>query len=142
MRSKPDAPSGRRGFAWERWMRKFFNTCTALSVLAAFGAQSAQADMMKELGKGEGAVSIVAWAGYIERGETDKAYDWVTEFEGKTGCKVSVKTAATSDEMVALMNEGGFDPHGAQLTSGCRTRLGTLWTENITARLMSGARTF
>ena len=24
----------------------------------------------------EGQVDIVAWAGYIERGETDKAYDW------------------------------------------------------------------
>ena len=65
--------------------------------------------MLKELGKGEGQVNIVAWAGYIERGETDKAYDWVTEFEKETGCKVNVKTAATSDEMVALMNEGGFD---------------------------------
>jgi putative spermidine/putrescine transport system substrate-binding protein len=51
----------------------------------------------------------VAWAGYIERGETDKSYDWVTGFERDTGCKVSVKVAATSDEMVALMNEGGFD---------------------------------
>ncbi len=64
---------------------------------------------LKEVGKGEGAVDIVAWAGYVERGDTDKAYDWVTDFEGKTGCKVNVKTAATSDEMVALMNEGGFD---------------------------------
>jgi putative spermidine/putrescine transport system substrate-binding protein len=51
----------------------------------------------------------VAWAGYIERGETDPAYDWVTSFEQETGCKVEVKTAATSDEMVALMNEGNFD---------------------------------
>ena len=51
----------------------------------------------------------MAWAGYIERGETDAAFDWVTEFEAASGCKVSVKTAATSDEMVALMNEGGFD---------------------------------
>jgi putative spermidine/putrescine transport system substrate-binding protein len=62
-----------------------------------------------QLGPGEGAVSIVAWAGYIERGETDKAYDWVSGFEKDSGCKVSVKVAATSDEMVALMNEGGFD---------------------------------
>ena len=62
-----------------------------------------------ELGKGEGQVDIVAWPGYIERGETDKNYDWVTDFEKKTGCKVNVKTAGTSDEMVALMNEGGFD---------------------------------
>ena len=64
---------------------------------------------MKKLGKGEGQVNIVAWAGYIERGATDKAFDWVTDFEKKSGCKVNVKTAGTSDEMVALMNEGGFD---------------------------------
>ena len=44
-----------------------------------------------------------------DSGETDKGYDWVTEFEKSSGCKVNVKTAATSDEMVALMNEGGFD---------------------------------
>jgi len=57
----------------------------------------------------EGALSIVAWAGYIENGSTDPAYDWVTGFEKETGCKVTVKTAATSDEMVTLMNQGGYD---------------------------------
>lgn len=57
----------------------------------------------------EGQVSIIAWPGYIERGETDKNYDWVTPFEKDTGCKVNVKTAATSDEMVALMGQGGYD---------------------------------
>ncbi len=78
---------------------------------AASVAQAGASDgaMMSEVGEGEGAVSIVAWAGYIERGETDPAYDWVTSFEADTGCKVEVKVAATSDEMVALMNEGGFD---------------------------------
>src|SRR5687767_1468896 len=82
-----------------------------LSVIAA-GALSTAAlaqEMKKEIGAGEGQVDIVAWPGYIERGETDKNYDWVTDFEAKTGCKVNVKTAGTSDVMVALMNEGGFD---------------------------------
>ena len=80
----------------------------AAGVLALGTASLAQKPLQK-LGKGEGKVDIVAWAGYIERGATDKNFDWVTDFEKKTGCKVNVKTAGTSDEMVALMNEGGFD---------------------------------
>lgn len=57
----------------------------------------------------EGQVDIVAWPGYIERGETDKSYDWVSQFEAETKCKVNVKTAGTSDEMVSLMTQGGYD---------------------------------
>ncbi len=57
----------------------------------------------------EGQLDIIAWPGYIERGESDKNYDWVTKFEADTGCKVNVKTAGTSDEMVSLMNQGGYD---------------------------------
>ncbi len=64
---------------------------------------------IQSIGPGEGKVSIVAWSGYIERGATDPNYDWVTQFEQDTGCLVEDKVAATSDEMVALMNEGGFD---------------------------------
>jgi putative spermidine/putrescine transport system substrate-binding protein len=63
----------------------------------------------QQIDPGEGLVDIVAWPGYIERGETDPKYDWVTGFEKATGCQVRVKVAGTSDEMVALMNEGGFD---------------------------------
>jgi putative spermidine/putrescine transport system substrate-binding protein len=80
-----------------------------LTLLLGASNVFAQDGMMTELGEGEGAVSIVAWAGYIERGETDENFDWVTSFEEETGCMVEVKTAATSDEMVALMNEGNFD---------------------------------
>ena len=87
-------------------MTKRFLMTTAALALATAGAASAQ---MTAVGDGEGQVDIVAWPGYIERGETDKAFDWVTKFEEATGCKVNIKTANTSDEMVALMNEGGFD---------------------------------
>jgi putative spermidine/putrescine transport system substrate-binding protein len=93
----------------ETVMTRLLHSCTALTLSLAFVTSAIAQEPLKELGPGEGEVSIVAWAGYIERGETDKAYDWVTEFEKKTSCKVTVKTAATSDEMVALMNEGGFD---------------------------------
>ncbi|MBF8754714.1 putative ABC transporter substrate-binding protein YdcS [Pseudomonas guariconensis] len=86
---------------------------TALSS-AVIGALLASANLQaaglpQSVGDGEGRLDIVAWPGYIERGESDKAYDWVTGFEKQTGCKVSVKTAATSDEMVSLMTKGGYD---------------------------------
>ena len=90
-------------------MKRLLHSCTALTLSLAFATSAIAQEPLKALGPGEGEVSIVAWAGYIERGETDKAYDWVSEFEKNTSCKVTVKTAATSDEMVALMNEGGFD---------------------------------
>ncbi len=85
-------------------------------IKAAFAAavsavvfQPVLAAPLTEIGPGEGVVDIVAWPGYIERGETDPNFDWVTDFEKATGCQVRIKTAGTSDEMVALMNEGGFD---------------------------------
>jgi putative spermidine/putrescine transport system substrate-binding protein len=80
-----------------------------LLMALSLSAVSAQQAPMTAIGEGEGQVSIVAWAGYIERGETDPNFNWVTGFEETTGCQVNVQVAATSDEMVALMNEGNFD---------------------------------
>jgi putative spermidine/putrescine transport system substrate-binding protein len=65
--------------------------------------------MLQSLGAGEGGVNLVAWAGYVEDGSTDPKVDWVTPFEKATGCKVNVKVAATSDEMVQLMKSGQYD---------------------------------
>ncbi|MDL4819875.1 ABC transporter substrate-binding protein [Actinomadura opuntiae] len=65
--------------------------------------------MQKSLGKGEGQVNLVAWAGYAEDGSNDKNVDWVHPFEKQTGCKVNTKIAGTSDEMVALMKTGQYD---------------------------------
>jgi putative spermidine/putrescine transport system substrate-binding protein len=101
------------GMAWA--------VCLAL-VLAACGGDATDettADggaTITEVGEGEGAVSIVAWAGYIENGSTDPNYDWVSQYETDTGCQVTVKTAGTSDEMVALMT--GSDEFDLVTASG------------------------
>ena len=48
------------------------SACAAIvAVVPAFAQVAA-------IGPGEGQLNIVAWAGYIERGETDKSFDWVT----------------------------------------------------------------
>lgn len=91
-------------------MKQIFNgSVSGLALIAMTALPMAAEGMLTQVGAGEGSVSIVAWPGYLERGETDPKFDWVTKFEAATSCKVEVKTANTSDEMVALMNEGGFD---------------------------------
>jgi len=62
-----------------------------------------------EIGATEGELNLIAWNGYTEDGSVDKNFDWVTPFEEQSGCNVTVKYADTSDEMVTLMNQGGFD---------------------------------
>ncbi len=89
-------------------MKSIQTAIIALLASTSFVAP-AMADMVKALGAVEGQLDIVAWPGYVESGASDKAYDWVTDFEKATSCKVNVKTAASSDEMVTLMNQGGFD---------------------------------
>ena len=81
----------------------------------------------------EGALDIIAWPGYIERGASDPKYDWVTKFEQDTGCKVNVKIAGTSDEMVALMTQGGYDLVTASGDSALRlVRGGTVLPIDVT----------
>jgi putative spermidine/putrescine transport system substrate-binding protein len=64
---------------------------------------------MQKLGKGEGQVNLIAWAGYVEDGSTDPKVDWVSDFEKQTGCQVNTKVGNTSDEMVTLMRTGNYD---------------------------------
>ena len=76
---------------------------------ATMGANLPKVPMAKSLGKGEGSLNIIVWAGYAENGSNDKTVDWVNPFTKATGCKVNAKTAGTSDEMVSLMKTGGYD---------------------------------
>jgi putative spermidine/putrescine transport system substrate-binding protein len=92
-------------------------------VLAACGGGSSNTsnggggEELQKLGKGEGQLNLISWAGYVEP-------EWVKPFEAKTGCHVSDKVAGTSDEMVALMRTGQYD--------------GVSASGNATARLFEG----
>ncbi len=63
---------------------------------------SPSANLPQSIGEGEGALNLVAWAGYVED-------DWVTPFEEETGCIVNATLGNTSDEMVTLMKTGNYD---------------------------------
>jgi spermidine/putrescine-binding protein len=76
---------------------------------AGGGGGGDDSDMPTELGETEGAVSILAWPGYVEDGSNDPAVDWVTPFEEATSCEVTVKTFGTSDEALNLMKSGEYD---------------------------------
>ena len=68
---------------------------------------------LQKLGKGEGRVNLISWAGYVEPG-------WSKPFEQKTGCKVNNKVAGTSDEMVQLMRTGEYDGVSASGNASAR----------------------
>jgi putative spermidine/putrescine transport system substrate-binding protein len=81
------------------------------------GGGSSTSKELTKVGKGEGALNLISWAGYVEPA-------WVKPFEQKTGCKVNDKVAGTSDEMVELMRTGQYD--------------GVSASGNATARLVDG----
>src|SRR5258708_32412671 len=72
-----------------------------------------------KVGAGEGALSLIDWPGYVDR--TNWQTPSVASFESQTGCKISVKDANTSDEMVTLMSGsggGGGGPYDHVSASG------------------------
>jgi putative spermidine/putrescine transport system substrate-binding protein len=52
------------------------------------------------IGTGEGQLNLIAWDGYADD-------SWVKPFTEQTGCKVTTRYAASSDEMLTLMKDGG-----------------------------------
>jgi putative spermidine/putrescine transport system substrate-binding protein len=72
-------------------------------------SSSDQSQALQKIGKPEGEVDLISWAGYVEDGSNDPKVDWVSDFEKQTGCQVKNKIAGTSDEMVQLMRTGQYD---------------------------------
>jgi putative spermidine/putrescine transport system substrate-binding protein len=52
------------------------------------------------IGKGEGKLNLIEWPGYAQA-------SWRKPFEQQTGCKIKLKDAGSSNEMVSLMRTGG-----------------------------------
>jgi len=81
-------------------------------VSACSGGGKPKPSLPTSVGAGEGALNLVAWAGYVvggTGGEQVQGYDWVTPFEQASGCKVTVKVGVDSANMVQLMKTGQYD---------------------------------
>jgi putative spermidine/putrescine transport system substrate-binding protein len=104
------------------------STVLALATVAALvvGACSAGAgptpkpSLKGEIGAGEGALNLIIWPGYAERGEY-AGFDWVTPFEDKTGCKVKTTAMTDSNNGVSLMQSGDYD--GGSFSGDATNRL-------------------
>lgn len=105
--------------------RRFLGTLGVVAIVAAACGGGASPkpsiDLPTSIGEGEGALNLVIWAGYAERGEVDPAYDWVTPFETETGCKVSTTDMTDSNNGVSLMQSGDYD--GISASGDATTRL-------------------
>lgn len=94
----------------------------ALVAAACGGPGSTPAPSLPQsIGAGEGELNLVIWAGYAERGAVDKAFDWVTPFETRTGCKVNTTDMTDSNNGVSLMQSGTYD--GISASGDATTRL-------------------
>jgi putative spermidine/putrescine transport system substrate-binding protein len=81
----------------------------AVAMVAAACGTSVPNGALTSLGAGEGALNLIIWDGYAERGAVDKAYDWVTGFEADTGCKVKTTPMTDSANGVQLLQSGQYD---------------------------------
>jgi putative spermidine/putrescine transport system substrate-binding protein len=75
-------------------------------------------DLTNVGGPGEGELNLIIWPGYAEDGTNVPEYDWVNPFVDATGCVVNLKPAASSDEMVTLMRQGGGTVYDGVSASG------------------------
>jgi putative spermidine/putrescine transport system substrate-binding protein len=68
-------------------------------------AASAGPSLPASLGSTQGqTINVLSWPGYVENGSTDKAVDWVTDFQTQTGCTVKAQIFGTSDEAYTLFS--------------------------------------
>jgi putative spermidine/putrescine transport system substrate-binding protein len=101
-----------------RWSYLAALTAMVMVGAACGGGGGGALEPLKSIGPSEGQLNLVAWGGYVENGSNDPNYNWVGPFEKETGCKVKSTIAASSDEMVNLMRQGGGKVYDGVSASG------------------------
>src|SRR5213080_1475248 len=66
---------------------------------------------LDKVGTGEGQLNLIAWEGYVDD-------SWAKPFTQQTGCVINAKYAGSSDEMRALMKNGGGGQYDLVSASG------------------------
>ena len=87
------------------------SAASAGRVAAGLTVPTAGLPVPSTIGKGEGKLNLIAWAGYVQP-------EWTKPFEKQTGCQVNVKYANTSSDMVSLMANGGGGQYDLLSASG------------------------
>ncbi len=109
------AGAGRRGRSSRRLRQHAaVRQHRALAVRRGTAGQTvptANLPVLQKIGKGEGKLNLIAWEGYLQPavGQAVRAAD---------RCQVNAKYAGSSDEMVALMKNGGGGQYDMVSSSG------------------------
>jgi putative spermidine/putrescine transport system substrate-binding protein len=93
------------------WLGCVLAVLTVAITACGSSSSSSSSKLPTQIGKGEGQLNLVAWEGYAQP-------EWVKPFERQTGCTVHAKYAGSSDEMVALMRQGGGTQYDMVSASG------------------------
>lgn len=95
--------------------------CGGSSTSSEPASSEKPAGWLESIGAGEGALNLIIWEGYAERGAVDPAYDWVTGFEAETGCIVNTTSMTDSANGVQLLQSGEYD--GGSFSGDASVRL-------------------
>ena len=87
------------------------STTTSGGGIPGLSAPTGNTPVPTSIGKGEGALNLIAWDGYTKP-------EWVKPFETQTGCTVNAKIGTTSSDMVSLMANGGGGQYDMVSASG------------------------
>ena len=110
-----------KGFALMAGLALLVAACGGSSTSSEPAASEKPAGWLESIGAGEGALNLIIWEGYAERGAVDPAYDWVTDFEAETGCKVNTTSMTDSANGVQLLQSGEYD--GGSFSGDASVRL-------------------